>query len=259
MSLQPSLFISHGAPLFALDPGAAGAALTRMGRERPRPKAVLVVSPHWASAQLRIGAHPTPATIHDFGGFPAPLYALQYPASGDPALATRVQALLAQAGLSATLDPARGLDHGAWVPLLHLFPDADVPVVPLSMDPRQGPDYYLALGRALRPLRDEGVMIIGSGSITHNLYEFSPHAPVPQHYVRAFTDWVADTLQARDTSALRDYRARAPAAARAHPTDEHLLPLMFATGAASEQGTITRIAADDVRYGMLAMDIYAFS
>lgn len=259
MSRQPSLFISHGAPLFALDPGMAGAALSSMGREHPRPKAVLVVSPHWASARLRVGAHATPATIHDFGGFPAPLYALQYPAPGNPALAARVQTLLAQAGLEAALDPTRGLDHGAWVPLMHLFPEADVPVVPLSMDPREGPAYYLALGRALRPLRDEGVMIIGSGSITHNLYEFSPQAAVPQGYVRAFTDWFAERLEAQDTAALLDYRTRAPAAERAHPTDEHLLPLMLAAGAASEHGTVTRIAADDVRYGMLAMDIYAFS
>ncbi|HJV28203.1 MAG TPA: class III extradiol ring-cleavage dioxygenase [Aromatoleum sp.] len=258
MSTLPTLFISHGAPTFALAPGRAGEALAELARELPRPEAILVLSPHWMSPDLLATTNDRPATIHDFGGFPAPLYELKYPAPGAPALAERTIGLLERVSLHAAPEPRRGLDHGAWVPLMHLYPEADIPVMQLSMPFRQPPAFFHELGRALAPLRNEGVLIVGSGSITHNLYEFAGDGRPTEAYVDAFRDWIADTLASDDTAALLDYRARAPFAERAHPTDEHLLPLMFARAAAGDGATVVRIAAEDVRYGMLGMDAYVF-
>jgi 4,5-DOPA dioxygenase extradiol len=197
--------------------------------------------------------------VHDFFGFPAELDQIRYPASGDPALADRILALLSQAGLDARLDPHQGLDHGAWVPLRLLYPAADIPVVPISIQPGRDPAHHLTVGRALASLRDEGVLVIGSGSITHNLgdlrmgYGAEREAP----YVRPFIAWVEERLAAGDVDALLDYRRHAPFAQRAHPTDEHLLPLFVALGAAGAQPRAQRIDAG-IDYGILAMDIYRF-
>jgi len=259
MSILPTLFVSHGAPTFALEPGQAGRELAALAHALPVPHAILIVSPHWMSPSLSLTCTAKPATIHDFGGFPQPLYALRYPAPGAPELAARAIALLAAAGLDARTEPKRGLDHGAWVPLLHMYPDAQIPVVQVSMPARQSPRYFHELGRALAPLRSEGVLIAGSGSITHNLYEFTGPRDTAEPYVTAFTGWIADTLAAGDVEALLDYRRRAPHAERAHPTDEHLLPLMFALGAAGERSSARRLAERDVRYGVLAMDAYVFN
>jgi 4,5-DOPA dioxygenase extradiol len=258
MPTLPTLFISHGAPTFALEPGEAGRELAAFARDLPPPRAILIASPHWQTPTLSLTAAEKPETIHDFGGFPPPLYALRYPAPGAPEWVGRATALLAQAGFDARAEPRRGLDHGAWVPLMHMFPEATTPVVQISMRPNQPPTYFFELGRALEPLRHEGVLIVGSGSITHNLYEFRGPRATVEPYVTEFTTWIAQALATGNVEDLLDYRHRAPHAERAHPTDEHLMPLMFALGAAGAGANARRFAESDIRYGMLAMDAYAF-
>lgn len=249
----PTLFVSHGSPMFALEPGRAGALLGALGRALPRPRAVLVMSPHWMSSTLQVTATARPQTVHDFGGFPRALYALQYPAPGAPELAAEIVNLLGAQGVPATLHPAQGLDHGAWVPLRHLYPAADVPVLQISQPTAPSPHALMALGRSLAPLREQGVLIIGSGSMTHNLYEFR-HGAAGETYAQAFADWIWDCVQQGDVDALQDYRRRAPAAVRAHPTDEHLLPLYFALGAAAEDVACATRLAGGVSDGVLSMD-----
>ena len=255
----PSLYISHGSPMTALQPGLTGARLAELAAALPRPRAIVIASAHWLSRSAQVGGAAQPATIHDFGGFPAALNQLRYPAPGAPALAERVADLLDKAGLPARIDPQRGLDHGAWVPLRLLYPDADIPVLPLSIQPTLGPAHQYALGQALAPLRSEGVLLIGSGSITHNLHDlgagYSDQRQAP--YVRPFIDWIEQRLAAGDLDALLDYRRQAPFAERAHPTDEHLLPLFVALGAAGAQASAQRIDAG-IDLGLLAMDIYRF-
>lgn len=259
MDRLPSLYISHGSPMTALQPGQVGERLAALAADLPRPRAIVMASAHWLTAQPQVGAHPQPPTIHDFGGFPDALYRLQYPAPGAPELAGQVQQLLQAAGLPARLDAARGLDHGAWVPLRFLFPDASIPVVPLSLQPQLGPGHQLALGRALAPLREQGVLLIGSGSITHNLHDWRDYQDGKEApYVRPFISWVEQRLAANDVDALLDYRRQAPYAERAHPTDEHLQPLHFAIGAAGEGALGARRIDAGIDMGMLAMDIYRF-
>ena len=256
MNTLPSVFVSHGSPMFALDPGSTGPALHAWAQAQPRPRAIVVMSPHWMARAPVVMSTPAPQTWHDFGGFAAALYQLQYPAPGDPALAQEVQALLQAAGIEAGTDPRRPLDHGAWVPLMHLYPEADVPVVQLALPAHWGPARVHALGHALRPLRARGVLLLGTGSMTHNLSEFSGGEPAPAAYVGEFSRWVEDRVVQGDLAALLDYRARAPHAGRAHPTDEHFLPLFFALGAADE-GAQPHYLSREVRYGMLAMDALA--
>ena len=252
----PALFVSHGAPTFALEPGIAGAALSDLGRRLPSLAAVLVVSPHWITPGLRVTAGAQPATIHDFSGFPKALYELQYPASGDPERAAEVVRLLCAAGLDATLDAQRGLDHGAWVPMRHLLPAASTSVLQLSMNDGLDAQGALRLGEALRPLREHGVLVVGSGSLTHNLGEFrGPASEAP--YVADFVRWIRQAVTARDLDALVDYRRRAPHAERAHPTEEHFLPLLVAVGAASASDRVEVIEAGTL-YGMLSMESYVF-
>ena len=214
---------------------------------------------HWLSRRLQAGAAQQPETLHDLGGFPPALYQVRYPAAGDRALAELVLQLLDRAGSTATLALERGLDHGAWVPLRLLYPQADIPVVPLSIQPELGPRHHSALGQALASLRDEGVLVIGSGSITHNLHDlaaaYSDEHPAP--YVQPFIEWMEQRLLASATEALLDYRGQAPFAQRAHPTDEHLLPPFVALGAAGAHAGTLRIDAG-VDLGLLAMDIYRF-
>ena len=259
MSRLPTLFISHGSPMHALDAGAAGATWRRLGAQLPRPQAILIASAHWETTRPLLTGAPRPATIHDFSGFPEPLYQIRYPAPGAPELARRAQALLAAAGLEATLDPERGLDHGAWSPLLHMYPAADIPVVQVSIQPALGAAHHLALGRALAPLAEEGVLVIGSGHMTHNLREWmrGEFATAPATYVQEFRDWVDARIRARDFDALTAYRAKAPHAGRAHPTEEHFLPLFVALGAAAASAQAERLL-DTIEGGVLAMDAYLF-
>lgn len=264
MPALPSLYVSHGSPMTALQPGATGVRLAELAQALPRPKAIVIASAHWLAHSPRVGGAAQPETIHDFHGFPPELYRQRYPAPGAPALAAQVVERLDQAGLAPQLDPQRGLDHGAWVPLRLLCPAADVPVVPLSIQPGQaglnpGPAHQYAVGRALAPLRAQGVLLIGSGSITHNLHDlrsgYGAEREAP--YVRPFIDWIEQRLLAGDVDALLDYRRQAPFAQRAHPTDEHLLPLFFALGAAGHGARAQRIDAG-IDLGFLAMDIYRF-
>jgi len=256
----PTLFVSHGAPTFALEPDAAGAALRAFAEGLPRPRAVLMLSPHWMTRGLWLTGAGAPRTIHDFGGFPAPLYALHYPAAGEPAVAARVQALLADQGVNAHLDPQRGFDHGAWVPMLHLYPDADVPMVQLSMPADLEVRTAAALGAALRPLREEGVLVVGSGSLTHNLYALDMAAgDTPTTEAQAFVESVSASLASGITSAaFADQLVATPGLARAHPTLEHLLPLPFARAAAGERATVTRLEGG-YRYGALSMHAFVFA
>lgn len=255
--MLPTLFISHGSPMLALEPGASAAPLARLAAELPRPRAILVVSAHWETPDLRVTASPQPKIWHDFYGFPDALYQVQYPASGSPELAQRVSELLAADQLPVTLDAERPLDHGAWVPLSLMYPQADIPVVQLSLPSRLGPRLQDRIGKALRQLRTEGFLLIGSGSITHNLRELDWHAG-PQSvtpWAQAFRDWMVQQLAANDDEALLDYRQRAPFAVRNHPSDEHLLPLYFARGAG---GTPMHIEHSGFTLGALGMDIYRF-
>ena len=256
MTTAPSLFISHGSPMFALEPGELGPNLRDVGASLRGISAVLVVSPHWQTRGVRVGTSAAPETIHDFGGFPAPLYALQYPAPGAPALALDAARLLGAAGFDVTLDAQRGLDHGAWVPLRYLFPEADMPVFQVSLPHGIDAAGALRLGRALAPLRERGVLVVGSGSLTHNLYEFRQHISDPE-YAQQFADWVRDAVAANDVDALLDYRRRAPHAQRAHPTEEHYLPLLVAAGASGD-GEAVRLVAGGMTYGVLSMDSFAF-
>jgi 4,5-DOPA dioxygenase extradiol len=256
MTTAPSLFISHGSPMFALEPGELGPNLRDVGESLRGISAVLVVSPHWQTRGVRVGTSAAPETIHDFGGFPAPLYELQYPAPGAPAQALDASRLLSDAGFDMTLDAQRGLDHGAWVPLRYLFPEADMPVFQVSLPHDLDAAGALRLGRALAPLRERGVLLVGSGSLTHNLYVFRQHISDPE-YAQQFADWVRDAVAARDVDALVDYRRRAPHAQRAHPTEEHFLPLLVAAGASGD-GEAVRLVAGGMTYGVLSMDSFAF-
>ncbi|MDD2845524.1 MAG: class III extradiol ring-cleavage dioxygenase [Rhodoferax sp.] len=253
----PVFFISHGAPTFALDPGQLGAHLRAMGQQLGGIKAVLVVSPHWQTRALQVLTTPKPETIHDFGGFPAALYQLQYPAPGQPELALEAQRLLAQAGWPVTADAKRGLDHGAWVPLWHLLPQATVPVFQVSMPHQLDTAGALALGRALAPLRDQGVLIVGSGSLTHNLHDLQPPASAAAAYAVEFALWIRNAVNRADVDALLDYRLRAPHAERAHPTQEHFLPLLVALGA-SQGAEAAQVIAGDITYGVLSMESYVW-
>ncbi|MCW5621195.1 MAG: dioxygenase [Burkholderiales bacterium] len=254
---MPTVFVSHGAPTMALEPGAAGEAMRRLGQELPRPKAILMVSAHWETPSPTLSTAARPETIHDFYGFPEALYRLHYAAPGAPDLAQRAAQLLQQAGISAQLDAQRGLDHGAWVPLRYLHPQADVPVTQLSIQPQLSPLHHYRMGEALRPLTQEGVLIVASGSLTHNLREFRGRGQQVADYVRAFQGWVWQALEAHDLCALIDYRTLAPEAVRAHPTDEHFLPLFVALGAAGAGGRVQRLT-DEVTFGVIAMDGYVF-
>jgi 4,5-DOPA dioxygenase extradiol len=259
MTRLPTVFLSHGSPMHALHPGATGEAWSRLGQALPRPDAVLMVSAHWVTSMPMLTGNPKPETIHDFGGFPQELYAIRYPAPGAPELATRAVALLKSAGITAGVDGCRGLDHGAWVPLLRMFPSHDMPIVQLSVQTELGPARHVALGQALAPLAGDGVLIVGSGHTTHNLRDWmgNPRRTEPLRYAQAFADWVEQRLDAHDTAALIDYRERAPEAARAHPSEEHFLPLHVAWGAAGDNARVERIVTG-FEAGALAMDSWLF-
>ncbi|WP_248919233.1 DODA-type extradiol aromatic ring-opening family dioxygenase [Pseudomonas entomophila] len=249
--MLPSLFISHGSPMLALQPGASGPALAALARALQRPKAIVVVSAHWESRELLVMSNPQPPTWHDFHGFPPALYAVQYPAPGAPELARQVAERL-----GARLDAQRPFDHGAWVPLSLMYPQADIPVIQVSLPSQAGPALQLKVGQALSTLREEGILLIGSGSITHNLGELDWHAgpDTVEPWALTFRDWVVARLQVNDQAALLDYRRQAPFAVRNHPSDEHLLPLYFAMGAGAQFG----IVHQGFTLGALGMDIYRF-
>jgi len=254
----PSVFISRGSPMHALEPGPAGEAWKALGRRLGKPRAILIASAHWETDLPMLTGTATPQTIHDFYNFPEPLYRLRYPAPGAPEIAQRAQKLLQDAGIGASVDARRGLDHGAWTPLLYAYPEADVPVVQISVQPALGPRHHVAVGNSLKSLSDEGVLVIGSGHMTHNLRDWSRGRGEPAPYAREFQQWVKQQLESKDIEALVDYRSRSPHGVRAHPTDEHFLPLFVALGAASEKAKPERVY-DAIDSGVLAMDAYVFS
>jgi 4,5-DOPA dioxygenase extradiol len=265
----PPLFVSHGSPMIALQPGTAGAFLQRLGpvieQRFGRPRAILAISAHTTTREPVLLAAQRHDTIHDFGGFPQPLYEMRYDAPGAPELARETAGLLARAGIAAHLVDEGGLDHGIWTPLLHMWPQADIPVLPLSLVPFAPPAAQFALGEALAPLAGEGVLILGTGSITHNLRlafargrldgtgEGVPEMPESA----AFRTWVHERAVARDWPALFDYRRQAPHAALMHPTDEHWLPFYPPAGAGGREATPVRLH-DSLTFGVLGMDAYAF-
>lgn len=252
------IFLSHGAPTLPFEDVAARRFLEGLSAHMPRPRAILAVSAHWDTRTPTVNAVVQNGTIHDFSGFPAELYRLHYPAPGDPELAERLADLLGQAGLPAAIDRRRGLDHGAWVPLMLAWPEADIPVVQLSIQGNLGPGHHLEVGRALASLIEEGVLIVGSGSFTHDLSSWRGQAGMTEpEWVTQFADWFDVGLVNGHTSDLLAYRQLAPHAVRNHPTEEHLLPLFVSLGAAGLGAPVQRLHASNT-YGVLRMDAYAF-
>jgi 4,5-DOPA dioxygenase extradiol len=253
--MLPTFYVPHGAPAFALQPGAAGAAMANAAAAL-KPRAIVVASAHWDTAAPTVGGAMRPETIHDFWGFPEPLYDVAYGAPGTPDVAGDVVGLLAQAGFDASLQADRDLDHAVWIPLRIMFPRADVPVVPLSIQAHLGPEHHYHMGLALAPLARDNVLVIGSGNLTHNLRDWQA-ASSSMSYVREFADWVWRRIDTGDLRALLDYRRQAPEAQRAHPTEDHLLPLYVALGAAGAGFSARRIHAG-IDERVLAMDAFAF-
>ena len=232
----PSLFLSHGSPMLALDAGETGRFWRQLAAELPRPKAVLCISAHWMTTVPALSRAEHPETIHDFYGFPEPMYGIRYPAPGAPALADRAAALIEQAGLPVALDPARGLDHGAWVPLRLMYPEADVPVTQLAVQPQHDARWHVRLGEAVAPLRAEGVLVLGSGGATHNLRELTRNGGNVPDWAERFERWLTEAVEAGRADALVAWESEAPQSRRAHPTEEHFLPLFVAMGAAGPDG-----------------------
>jgi 4,5-DOPA dioxygenase extradiol len=254
----PSLFVSHGSPMLAVEPGRTGPLLAGIGATLPRPRGIVVMSPHWETFTPRVGNQARPRVIHDFGGFPQALYELDYPAPG-PGAGRACSAAPARWRPAGHTDGGWGLDHGAWVPLRYLYPQADVPVIQLSLQSQQPPEYHFQVGQLLAPLAREGILLVGSGSFTHNLRELRRNeieggdAPHTLEFLR----WFLDRMQAGDLEALFGYRTTAPHAVRTHPSDEHLLSLFFAMGAADDWTRLVHLDSGST-YHSLRMDAFAF-
>lgn len=260
MTSLPTLFVSHGAPNLVLHATAAHKFLDNFGKKLPRPKAILVISAHFMTAEPALSADAAPTTIYDFGGFEPELYQLRYEAPGAPDLAQQCVGVLASHGIASQAVTNRGFDHGTWVPLMLMYPEADIPVVQLSVQPRSGPAHHLALGQAIADLSVQGILVIGSGALTHNLHEVfsgrhAPDGPAPG-WVKEFGEWMRQAVERDDREALLNYRKVAPYAVENHPTEEHLLPLFAVMGAAG--GRPGKRIHSSAEYGVLMMDVYAF-
>jgi 4,5-DOPA dioxygenase extradiol len=257
----PTLFISHGGPDIVIADSPARDFLRGYGKTLGKPRAIVIASAHFNTSRPAVVGDAHPAMIYDFAGFPRELSEMVYPAPGDPVIAVKVAGLLEAAGFAPVIAKERGFDHGTWAPLMLLYPDADVPVVQLSVQPQRDPAYHLALGRALATLREENILLIGSGSATHNLHEFfrGGHAPGedPPEWVAQFDEWLHEKLEQGAVDDLVNYRQLAPYAAENHPTEEHLLPLFIPLGAARDRKG-ERVHASYAN-GVLAMDTYAFN
>jgi 4,5-DOPA dioxygenase extradiol len=251
--MLPALFVSHGAPTLPFDDVPARDFLRGLGREIGRPRAILIASAHWDTDVPQTNGVAVNDTIHDFGGFPQALYDIRYPAPGDALLAREVTALT-----GGRVDPARGLDHGAWVPLMLMYPQADIPVVQLSVQSRNGAAHHIALGRSIARLRDDNVLVMGSGGFVHNLRHIAPPGSPEPDWSKAFSDWMHDRLTAGDETALADYRKLAPDAVLAQPSEDHFMPLFVALGAGGETSKATRLHSG-ATFGSLRMDAYGFS
>ncbi|MGH8541345.1 MAG: DODA-type extradiol aromatic ring-opening family dioxygenase [Stenotrophobium sp.] len=248
-----SIFVSHGAPTLALADHPARDFLVELGRSLPKPRAVVVISPHWQTTAFAVKQAGRFTAWHDFGGFPRELYELRYEPPGEPALAARIEAQLADQNLPTQLISDTRIDHGVWIPLMLMFPQADVPVVPVSVR-NAGPEEHLKLGRALAGL-DDGVLILGSGGAVHNLHEISPPGTPAPDWAMRFDDWTRERVTRSDWDELVRYRSLAPEATRAHPTEEHFMPLFVAGGA----GAGANVLHQSFSYGGLGMAAYGFA
>ena len=255
----PALFISHGSPKLLVEDTAARDFLRGYAATLAKPRAIVIASAHFGTGRPAVVGDAKPGMIYDFGGMPE-LRRLVYAAPGDPVIAVKIAGLLQAAGFEPAVVNGHGYDHGTWVPLMLLYPDADVPVVQLSVQPHLGPAHHAAVGRALASLKDEDFFVIGSGSATHNLEEFYYGAHAPDQpalsWVQAFTDWLNEKVTAGQIDELIRYRSLAPYAVENHPTEEHLLPLFIALGAGN--GVAGRRVHASTRNGVISMDIYAF-
>jgi len=254
----PAIFLSHGAPTLAVEEGHETRAWAELASTLPRPKSILAVSAHWDTRDPEVSAAPRPETIHDFNGFPRELYEQRYPAPGAAELASRVHALLQQAGIACKVDPARGLDHGAWVPLKWMYPKADIPVTQLSVQSHLGPAHHLKLGEAIAALRDENVLVLATGGIVHNLRDLEWDKRGTREaatWARDFNDWIADRVERKAVDDLLAYRERAPNARRSHPTEDHFAPFFVALGAGGLPARRLDLGFD---LGTLGLDGYVF-
>lgn len=251
----PGLFISHGSPMLALNPEQLGPALDRLSHNLPQPKAIIVMSAHWESEELEVSSGARPETWHDFRGFPAPLYQIRYPAPGDPVLAERIMAMLATQNIMAHANSSRPRDHGVWMPLLHMYPKADIPVIALSLPKHASPNMLYQIGQCLAPLRREQILIIGSGSITHNLRELTwdGSAALVPDWASEFRNHVSLKLSHGLFDEVLNLE-HLPFLKRNHPTLEHLSPLFFAMGT----GPRYSLVHNSFSMGALGMDVYRF-
>ncbi|WP_269584823.1 DODA-type extradiol aromatic ring-opening family dioxygenase [Roseibium sp. Sym1] len=256
VSISP-VFFAHGAPTLALEDTAASRFLKGFAATQPRPGAIVILSAHWETEGLKMSAPGPLRTYHDFRGFPAPLYDISYPVEADEAHVDEAARLLEAAGHDLELDSDRGLDHGAWVPLSLAYPDANIPVVALSLPHDSTPSSVYALGKALAPLKDKGVLIAGSGSTTHNLYEFGPQGSATPAWAAEFDRWLDDGLQSGSIGYFDDLN-KAPGFRRNHPTDEHLLPLFFAFGAGGPDAR-AQLLHRSYEYGSISMSYFRFA
>lgn len=259
---NPSLFVSHGAPNLVLDTNPASAFLRSYAASLSAPDAIVVASAHFACDRPTVSTDAKPEMIYDFGGFEPELYEMVYPAPGAPEVAAGIVEKLTDAGFEATPLAGRGYDHGTWVPLMLLFPEADIPVVQVSVQPNESPEYHYRMGTALRGLSQDNILVIGSGSLTHNLHVLFRNgmdrdAEAPE-WVHAFANWMHQRVAAGDIDGLLDYRNLAPYAQENHPTDEHLLPFFVAAGAGHSGGKNGERVHASNAFGVLAMDAYAF-
>jgi 4,5-DOPA dioxygenase extradiol len=254
----PAIFLSHGAPTLAVEDGSDTQAWARLAKELPRPESILVISAHWDTVDPAVSTAPRPETIHDFFGFPRELYEQRYPAPGAPALAKEVARCVELAGLACDIDAQRGLDHGAWVPLKWMYPQADIPVTQLSVQSRRGTRHHYELGRALAALRNEGTLVLASGGIVHNLRDLEWHLRGTRQasdWARDFNDWIAARVASGAIDELIGYRRIAPQAERSHPTEEHFDPFFVGMGAGGLPARRLELGFD---LGSLGMDGYVF-
>lgn len=255
LQMLPGLFISHGSPMLALDPEQVGSALQRLSLNLPRPQAIIVMSAHWESNALEVNTGVRPETWHDFRGFPSELYEIRYPAPGNPELAEEILHRLAEAHIPAHANSTRPRDHGVWMPLLHMYPNADIPVIEISLPMNMSADQIYEIGQALAPLRAQQILLIGSGSITHNLRELAWHgknAPVPD-WASSFRNYVVSKLNHSNYDAVLEWDS-IPFLEKNHPTMEHFAPIFFAMGT----GPRFSIVHSSFSMGALGMDIYRF-
>ncbi len=256
MERLPSLFISHGSPMILLDDCPARHFLAHYGQEMERPDAILMISAHWETQRVTVGSASKPPTIHDFYGFPEPLYRYHYPATGHQKLAGRTFECLRGAGFDAVEDEERGLDHGAWVPLAYMFPEGDVPVAQISIQSHLGARHHYEMGKALAPLRDENILILGSGNVTHGRRAGEVNEPVFD-WVSAFSEWTYECVMDNRAEDLIEYLSEGPYAFENHPTPDHYVPLLIALGAAGENARAKRLHTS-YTYRTISMDSYEF-